>query len=166
MSDVFLSYSREDRDRIAPLVQALETLGLSVWWDRAIDPGARFDEEIDQEIQTARCVIVAWSKHSIGSQWVRSEALEGLERDILVPILLDDVRIPVAFKRVQAASFIDWPRKPRDQEFEDLIRAVEQQLSRRLDRGAVEKLESPKRNHRPVLIASAAAFLHMPARRR
>ena len=65
MSDVFLSYSREDRDRVAPLVHALEKLGLSVWWDRAIDPGARFEEEIDQEIQSAGCVVVAWSKHSI-----------------------------------------------------------------------------------------------------
>ncbi len=36
MADVFLSYASQDRERIVPLVKALEADGLSVWWDRDI----------------------------------------------------------------------------------------------------------------------------------
>ena len=42
MSDVFVSYKAEDRGRIAPLVQALEADGLSVWWDTQIAAGSEW----------------------------------------------------------------------------------------------------------------------------
>ena len=34
MADVFLSYSSKDKDRVQPLVRALEREGWTVWWDR------------------------------------------------------------------------------------------------------------------------------------
>ena len=33
MADIFISYKREERARIVPLAQALESLGYTVWWD-------------------------------------------------------------------------------------------------------------------------------------
>jgi hypothetical protein len=39
---------------------------------------------------------MAWSEASIASKWVRAEANEELEREMLVPLLLDDVRPPFA----------------------------------------------------------------------
>ena len=44
MTDLFLSYKAEDRSRVAPLVQALETDGLSVWWDEHIGGGDEWRE--------------------------------------------------------------------------------------------------------------------------
>ena len=35
MSDIFISYASEDRDRVKSLARALEQEGWSVWWDRA-----------------------------------------------------------------------------------------------------------------------------------
>jgi adenylate cyclase len=43
LADVFVSYSRQDKARVAPLVEALEAEGWSVWWDPAIAPGEEFD---------------------------------------------------------------------------------------------------------------------------
>ena len=105
MADIFLSYARTDRERVLPLVEGLQARGWSVWWDRDITPGRGFEEEIDREISAADCVLVVWSNDSVNSRWVRNEALEGLERNILVPVLLDDVRIPVAFRQSQAVDF-------------------------------------------------------------
>lgn len=105
MADIFLSYSSLDRARVQPLVEGLQAHGWSVWWDRDIAPGRGFEEEIDREISAAECVLVVWSSDSVNSRWVRNEALEGLERNILVPVLLDDVRIPVAFRQSQAVDF-------------------------------------------------------------
>ena len=43
MADVFVSYDSDDRDRVAPLIQAIEGAGFSVWWDSRIGAGfARF----------------------------------------------------------------------------------------------------------------------------
>ena len=86
MSDVFVSYAREDRDRVEPLVRLLESFGLTVWWDRELNAGDSFETAIDKAILASRCVVVVWSEHSIDSQWVRNGALEGMERHILVPV--------------------------------------------------------------------------------
>ncbi len=104
MADIFVSYDSRDRDRIKPLVEALQAKGWSVWWDRDITPGRRWAETIDKELSDARCVVVLWTAESIESEWVNTEAQEGLERNILVPALLDEVRIPLTFRRTQCAD--------------------------------------------------------------
>jgi hypothetical protein len=43
MADIFLSYSSKDKDRVRPLVLALEREGWSVWWDRKTPAGETFD---------------------------------------------------------------------------------------------------------------------------
>ena len=67
MSDVFISYAREDQDRITALVQLLQAQGLSVFWDRDIPPGKTWREHIGRALAEARCVVVAWSRASIAS---------------------------------------------------------------------------------------------------
>jgi adenylate cyclase len=111
MADIFVSYAAEDRDRIRPLVERLEREGWSVWWDRALTAGRRFDEKIEQELNAARCVLVAWSNHSISSRWCRTEANEGLERNVLVPLCIDDVRPPLAFRSSHTPSLTGWPEQ-------------------------------------------------------
>ena len=92
MDDVFVSYAREDRTRVQALVQALEARGISVWIDHSDIPvGAQFDDAIERALAAVRSVIVVWTQHSIGSRWVKSEASAALDRNCLVPVLLDAV---------------------------------------------------------------------------
>ena len=108
MADLFISYARSDRPRAEQLAHALERAGWSVWWDREIPPGRSFDEVIEEALALARCVIVLWSEASVRSEWVKTEAAEAAQRRILVPILADGARIPLEFRRIQAASIDDW----------------------------------------------------------
>jgi TolB-like protein len=101
VGDVFVSYVAEDRERVRPLVAALESQGLSVWWDQHIQAGARWDRSIDQALRTARCVVAMFSRASIDAHWVREEAHHGLGSAKLVPVLLDDVELPIGFRTVQ-----------------------------------------------------------------
>jgi len=105
MVDVFVSYSTPDRERVRPIVAMLEGFGWSVWWDRQIGAGSVFDREIEKAIDDASCIIVIWSASSVESEWVRNEAGEGLDRGILVPVTLEEVRVPLAFRRIQTISF-------------------------------------------------------------
>ncbi|MEO2176405.1 MAG: hypothetical protein ABGY96_20165 [bacterium] len=43
---------------------------------------------IEVALNNARCVVVV---SSIGSEWVKNEANEGLQRNILVPVRINDV---------------------------------------------------------------------------
>lgn len=104
MADVFISYLREDIDAAELLAGALEAHGWSVFWDRRIPAGRRFDDFLDEQLQAARCVVVLWSHRSILSPWVRDEAAVGRERGILVPANLDDVLAPFGFRAIQSAG--------------------------------------------------------------
>lgn len=108
MADIFLSYTSEDVDRAKPLVRILEQQGWSIWWDHNIKPGKAFDQVVEDEIATARCLVVLWSNKSVQSDWVKSEADEGQKRKILIPAMIDNVVIPLGFRRTQAARLYDW----------------------------------------------------------
>jgi hypothetical protein len=104
MSDVFVSYSDSDRERVIPIIQLLGKQGWTVWWDRNIPPGKVFDRVIEEAIATTKCVLVIWSRASIESDWVKNEASEGVRRGIMIPVLIDNVQIPFEFRRIQAAK--------------------------------------------------------------
>jgi sulfatase modifying factor 1 len=122
MADIFLSYASEDRDRVEPLVEALQTEGWDVWWDQNMHAGRRLDKVIDEALQSAACVVAVWSQHSVKSDFVIDETSEGRERGILVPILIDDVRPPLGFRAAQTANLIGWPEQTG--EFASLLSGI------------------------------------------
>ncbi len=127
MTDIFLSYANDDSASAEKLAAALEKLGWSVWWDRKIPAGRVFEEVIEEAIDAASCVIVLWSKSSVNSRWVKTEASEGADRQVLVPVLLDGSRIPLAFRQIQTARLEAWdgdPDSPLISELADSIRHV------------------------------------------
>ena len=124
MSDIFISYARADKEKAELLANAFSQKGWSVWWDREIPPGKSFDETIENALSSARCVVVLWSQTSVSSRWVKTEAAEGAERGILVPALIDNVKIPLEFKRIEAADLSDWQGESSHREFDQLMRIV------------------------------------------
>ena len=83
-----------------------------------------WDQVIEAALADARCVIVLWSLDSIRSDWVRAEADDAKQRGILVPVLLDDMRIPLAFRGIQAAHLVGWSGAGTHPEFQGLCAAV------------------------------------------
>ena len=73
-TDLFLSYSRQDRSKIEALSEMLQQSGWTVWWDRQIKTGTSYDKVIENALMNARAVVVAWSSTSVDSDWVRAEA--------------------------------------------------------------------------------------------
>jgi len=124
MADIFLSYKREDRDKVRPLVEALQAQGWSVWWDTRIGVGETWDRVIETELAAAKCVVVVWSKVSVESRWVRSEAHEGLERECVIPVIIERVKPPLAFRLVQSTDLTNWRGDASDAEFADVAAGV------------------------------------------
>ena len=129
MDDIFISYASEDRERARTLALALEARGWSVWWDREIPLGRSYDEVIEQALADARCMLVLWSAAAVASEWVRSEASEGKRRDILVPVFIEEVDAPLAFRLLNGARLEHWEPDQPHAEFERLSQRVGELLA-------------------------------------
>lgn len=127
MTDIFISYKREDEARVAPIVEGLRAAGLSVWWDRYIGGGESWRQSIAQNLEEARCVIVVWSTISVGplGDFVHDEAGRAKARGVLLPVRIDDVREPVGFGEVQTLDLAGWRGNPRDRRFQHLVATVQ-----------------------------------------
>jgi len=127
MSDVFISYKAEDRRRVQPLVQALQADGYSVWWDEHIGTGDEWRQTIERELDQARCVLVAWSKGSVGREghFVRDEASRAQRRHVYVPVLIDAVDPPLGFGESQATSLKGWKGDRSDARYKAVLGAVQ-----------------------------------------
>ena len=126
MADVFVSYKAEDRQRIAPLVQALEMDGLSVWWDAHIGGGDEWRQTILRNLEAAKCVIVVWSKRSVGpnGKFVRDEAGRALKRNTYLPVRIDKVDPPLGFGEMQALDLTGWKADTSDSRYLALVSAL------------------------------------------
>src|SRR6516165_3857836 len=130
MSDIFISYAREDQPWAEMLAQMLEGRGWSTFWDRTIPIGKTWRETIGSELDSARCVIVVWSKTSIESGWVQEEADDAKRRGVLVPVLIDNIQPPIGFRSIQAAHLQNWDGKEPTQAFRRLIADIAAQIGR------------------------------------
>jgi TIR domain/PDZ domain len=129
MADLFISYASEDRERARALAEMLAARGWSVWWDREIPLGQSFDEVIEKALTRAKCVIVLWSTVSVASEWVRNEASEGKRRGILVPVFIEPVDAPLAFRLLNGADLRDWSGDANHPEFARLVERVTELLA-------------------------------------
>ncbi|HLI18070.1 MAG TPA: TIR domain-containing protein [Rhodanobacteraceae bacterium] len=130
MADVFISYARADKARVAPLVAAIEAKGWSVWWDPEISPGQEFDDQIDAEIDAAKAVLVIWTPTSVASRWVRGEAREAAERGILVPVRFEQARLPMDVRAIHTTDLDEWNENPASAQAQEFLRALGAMIAR------------------------------------
>ena len=133
MSDVFISYKAEDRPRVWPLVNALESEGLGVWWDARVTGGETWREMIADQLEAAGCVLVVWSKRSTGPEghFVRDEASRALRRGTYLPITIDKVEPPLGFGETQLLELRGWKGDRADPRYRAVSDCVHSLLGRK-----------------------------------
>jgi TIR domain/FHA domain len=135
MADIFVSYKREDRPRVEPIVALLEAKGWTVWYDRRLIGGESWNAAIRRELRAARCVVVGWSIRSIdprAGQYVLAEAHWGLSKNKpVIGALLERVGLPVPFNTIQCVDLVGWRGQPDTPSAVALVRAIGHKLPRR-----------------------------------
>jgi len=159
MSDVFISYAREDRDKAERLARACEQHDWVVWWDKVIPPGKKYADVIGQELASAKAVVVLWSGASVASDWVKDEAQEAANRGILVPALIEKVNPPYGFRQVQTADLSDWDGSSTHAELQSFVRAIGTLLNKPVSESAVSSTHTNTVNRRIPLYLTAGAIL-------
>ena len=120
-TDIFLSYSREDRTAARHFAESFAQEGFSVWWDAALRSGQTFDEVIEKELRAAKAVVVLWSPRSVLSRWVRAEATLADRRNKLVPAIIEPCDRPIIFELTHAADLADWTGDLSDNRWRTLV---------------------------------------------
>jgi TolB-like protein/tetratricopeptide (TPR) repeat protein len=158
MSDVFVSYKAEDRARVRPLVEALEADGFSVWWDAHISGGDKWRDSIERHLDQAKCVLVVWSKRSVGpdGHFVRDEATRALRRGAYLPVRIDKVEPPLGFGETQALPLAGWKGDRSDPRYLAVANAV-RSITGLAPPTATPRPPSAGIGRRPLLVGGAAA---------
>lgn len=102
----FISHATEDKERfVIPFATKLRENGVEAWVDQwEIKAGESLVDRIfEAGIKNASIFIVVLSSTSIAKPWVRDELDAGVLKRIsgtakLIPILLDDVEVPVSLQ--------------------------------------------------------------------
>lgn len=138
MSDIFLSYAIEDREKAAKLAAAFEQEGWTVWWDPyKLSPGADHTRVITEELGGSKVAIVLWSSASPRSFFIRV-LLKGFGRALIVPVLLERVELPFELSRFKAFDLSDW-----DGSLQELTWNMEVPNLLRRVRGLIAKSQPP-----------------------
>ncbi len=124
MAYIFISFAREDEATVQRLAAALQDCGWSVFWDREMPIGGRFDQHLAGELRAARCVVVLWSEHSINAEWVIEEAADARNREVLAPVRLQDVAPPFGFAHRNYADLFGWTAGRKHPGFDKLVERI------------------------------------------
>ncbi len=114
MTDVFLSYNREDQARAKAFAEAFEAQGFNVWWDIGLKAGEAYDQVTEKALREAKAVVVLWSKKSVESRWVRAEATLADRNRTLVPCMIEACERPIMFELTQTADLTHWQGETTD----------------------------------------------------
>ena len=124
MSQIFLSYARDDVHAARQLAEDLEQSGYEVWWDRHLHAGSRFDREIEEALKSAEAVVVLWTAASLDSAWVKDEAAEARDSERLVPVSIGSAKPPLGFRQFHTIDLGSWNGHGSPDAFGELLDAI------------------------------------------
>lgn len=131
MTDIFLSYSSKDRERVRPVRDALVAAGYSVFWDVKTPTGEDWDLWIRRNLGEAKVAVVFWTKLSAASPNVRHEAAIARKLNKLVPAMLESMDVddfPMGFYTTQAAPLHDWTGAVEHDGYAEFARAIRKRI--------------------------------------
>lgn len=123
MTDIYIAYAREDRERVRPLAESLQFEGWDVWWDPS-EPAMGASAALDQKLGTAGAILVVWSSYSRGSEYVRSEAATGLYKNKLIQTRVDTASPPRPFDQLEVIDIGLWSGERDDPNWRRVMSAI------------------------------------------
>jgi hypothetical protein len=106
---IFFSHARADAERLQVLLDNLYGAGFTVFVDRQMPVGLRWETMLDEKIAAARCLLVVWSEASVASPQVAREVDLALRLGKpVVAVRVDRVVPPERFADQNVADLHQW----------------------------------------------------------
>jgi curli biogenesis system outer membrane secretion channel CsgG len=152
-SKVFVSYSRQDKEKVLNLVELFRANGVEVWIDESsINASSVWAEQIVKAIDNCDLFVLFLSPSSVSSENVSKEVgYAGGTNKRILPVKIVDVAIPPAMLyHLNTIHFIETKHTPPEKLLQHLFNA--------LGRSGDQKLVPPKKSKAllPVLVALTA----------
>ena len=127
-ADVFISYSREDKEKVLELTAKLRAAGVPLWIDVGGIDGARmWGEEIVNALDNAKVLLLMVSESSVRSRNVAKEVVLASERKgRILPVHLEPTQIPPSLKYPLAGiQHIEYYNGDADENLKTILRSLE-----------------------------------------
>lgn len=129
MADIFISYLSVNRPLANRVADVLQDKGLTVWFDRELQTGMTYREEIAREIATAPIVLLIWTADALRSPWVLDEAETARRRGALLTVVVGSTVVPRNLRGTVVSSISDGATGPSAGETDLIYDAVADVLS-------------------------------------
>ena len=150
MTQVFISYSRNDMEFVQRLATDLESAGFDVWWDLTDIQGSDvWERRIEEGLRTSQYFIVVLTPASLESRWVRREYLSADNSGIkIIPLKLKPYNVtPLTLRDIQPIDAID--RRYEDV-LSDVLRTLKIQSPNLIERMNSKRLEDSPSTSVPI----------------
>ncbi len=108
MAKLFISYARSTAARARLIAETLEAEGHEVWIDDQLLSHRSFTDSIEEKLNSADAVVVAWSNDATRSEWVRAEANRARLAGKLVQVRLDSCALPLPYDEIHCIDISSW----------------------------------------------------------
>ena len=127
-ADVFISYSREDKERVLDLAAKLRSAGVSLWIDQGgIDGATLWGEEIVKALENAKVLLLVVTESAVRSHNVAKEVVLASERKgHILPVHLEPTQIPSSLRYPLAGiQHIEYFQGDADTNLRTILRSLE-----------------------------------------
>lgn len=127
-ADVFISYSREDKDKVLALTAKLSAAGVPLWMDvGGIDGATLWGEEIVHALESAKVLLLMVTESAVRSHNVAKEVVLASERKgHILPVHLEPTQIPPSLRYPLAGiQHIDYFQGDPDENLKTILRSLE-----------------------------------------
>lgn len=132
---VFISYKRDDEERVTQLAQELESRHVTVWTDRHIEPGRVWREEIEEALRYSAVAIFCIGDRGL-DYWQRREVQAALDLQIhrklqLIPVLLEGSSLDAMPEFLRFHHLVDCRHGINQTALDDLVDQIQRTFEER-----------------------------------
>ena len=108
MPRIFVSHARSTAKQAGLIADGLRQAGYEVWIDDQLLGYGSFADAIEEQLNAADAVVVAWSIEAVRSEWVRAEADRARHAGKLVQVMLEGCALPLPFDQIHCIDLFAW----------------------------------------------------------
>jgi adenylate cyclase len=127
-AEVFVSYSRNDKERVLELTGKLRAAGVSLWIDQSgIDAATQWGEQIVHALDNSKVLLLMVSEAAVQSHNVAKEVVLVSERKgRILPVHLEPTQIPPSLKyQLAGIQHIDYRDSDSGESVQSILRALQ-----------------------------------------
>lgn len=157
--DVFISYTRSERDLVESFSALLTNRGIDPWFDRDIPCGERFRSRIKVQMEYAAASLICLTERAKKSPWVLAEALYAAKLGTAFPILIGDDK---PFRPISSLHHLQLPADiglGNNAQAEYLLGAVEKRVRSHRAQGKRAEIQG---GHAAAVIEARSILMNGP----